>query len=209
MIAHLSGTVARTEANSVVLDVNGVGYRVFVPLSVLSNLPGAGQKTTLYTTLSVAPQTFDFTLYGFRTVEEQQTFQMLTSVSGVGPKVALSMLSVLDAGDLARAISGNDTRALTKVPGVGPKLAQRVCLELGERMAEFAFTQRVEALTAGQTPEENAAYEDVVEALVNLGYSRPDSRKAAERVLSNAQDKTNTPALIRDALNMLSGSGRR
>lgn len=207
MIAHLSGAVARIEANSVVLDVNGVGYRVFVPLTVLASLPEVGGKTTLYTAMAVRED--DISLYGFRTHEELQVFQIVTSVTGVGPKVGLSMLSVHEAGELARAISSNDTRALTKAPGVGPKLAQRVCLELGERMAEFAFTQRVESLTGGQTPQENAVFEDVVEALVNLGYSRPDSRKAAERVMSNATDKTNTAGLMREALNLLTSAGKR
>jgi Holliday junction DNA helicase RuvA len=209
MIAHLSGTVARTDANSVVVDVAGVGYRVFVPLGVLSNLPAEGGKLFLHTTLSVAPNTFEFTLYGFSSHEELQVFSLLTSVSGVGAKVALSMLSVLDVADLGRAISGNDTKTLTKVPGVGPKLAQRVCLELGERMAEFVFTQRIAAATASNTPAENEAFEDVVEALVNLGYSRPDSKKAAERVMSGSLDKANTGNLIRDALNLLASSGKR
>src|SRR5262249_42399877 len=114
----------------------------------------------------------------------------------------------LDAGELARAISSNDTKALTKIPGVGPKLAQRVCLELGERMAEFAFSQRLETMSATNTPQENAAFEDVVEALINFGYSRPDSKKAAERAIANAADKGNVPALVRDALNILSSGGR-
>src|SRR5215471_13947274 len=124
MIAHLSGTVARIEANnnSVVLDVNGVGYRVQVPLGVLSSLPEVGGKAMLYTLMVVRED--DITLYGFSTMDEQRTFQILTGVTGVGPKVGLSMLSVLDVGELARAISSNDTRALTKIPGVGPKLAQ-------------------------------------------------------------------------------------
>jgi holliday junction DNA helicase RuvA len=207
MIAHLNGAVTRIDANSVILDVNGVGYRVYAPVSVLAGLPEVGQKTLLHTIMAVRED--DITLYGFGTLEEQQVFQILTGVTGVGPKVALSMLSVLDVGELARAIAGNDTRALTKVPGVGPKLAQRVCLELGERMAEFSFTQRVDAMTSRQTPQENEAFEDVVEALINLGYSRPDSRKAAERAMANAADKTSVPAVIRDALNLLAGQGKR
>lgn len=207
MIAQLSGTVARQEANSVVLDVNGVGYRVFVPLSALSELPVNGATVTLYTTMVVRED--EMTLYGFRTLEEQQVFQIVTGVTGVGPKVALSMLSVLEADELARAIASNDTRALTQIPGVGPKLAQRLCLELGERMATMAFERRVDALAARATPQENAAFEDVVEALVNLGYSRADSRKAAERAITGATDRSNTPALIREALNLLTGAGRR
>ncbi len=206
MIAQLSGTVARLEANSVVLDVNGVGYLVYVPLSVLSSLPAAGGKATLFTTMAVRED--DITLYGFGSLEEQRAFQLVTSVTGVGPKVGLSMLSVLDTGELARAISTNDSKALTKVPGVGPKLAQRVCLEIGERMAEFAFSNRIEAMATSSTPQENAAFDDVVEALLNFGYSRLDSKKAAERALSSAADKTNVPGLVREALNILSTGGR-
>jgi Holliday junction DNA helicase RuvA len=180
-----------------------------VPLGVLSSMPDVGAKATLFTTLIITANTMELTLYGFGRTEEQQVFLLLTSVTGVGPKVALSMLSVLDVADLARAISGNDTKSLTKVPGVGPKLAQRICLELGERMAEFLFTARIEQAVSAETAAQNEAYEDVVEALVGLGYSRPDSRKAAERAIANAPDKANTPALIKDALNLLTSSGKR
>ncbi len=190
-----------------VLDVNGVGYRALVPLSVLASLPAPGGKATLQTIMIVRED--DITLYGFSSVEERDVFKLVTAVSGVGPKIALSMLSVMDAGELSRAISGNDVKALTKIPGVGPKLAQRVAYELGERMAEYAFSRRVDALASTETPAENAAFEDVVEALVNWGYSRADSRKAAERAVSNSVDKTNTPDLIREALNLLTGAGKR
>lgn len=209
MIAHLNGTVSRIEANSVVLDVGGVGYRLLVPLGVLSGLPEVGGKVTLFTTLVIAANTMELTLFGFARHEEQQVFSILTSVTGVGPKVALSMLSVLDVAELARAVSGNDTKSLTKVPGVGPKLAQRICLELGERMATFLFTARIEQALSPRVTEENAAYEDVVEALIGLGFSRPDSRKAADRAIANAADKTDTSALIKEALNLLTSSGKR
>jgi Holliday junction DNA helicase RuvA len=201
LIAQLTGLVAGTEANSVVLDVSGVGYLVYVPSSVLSVLPALGGRATLHTVMAVRED--DITLYGFASPDERHAFQILTSVTGVGPKVGLAMLSVYDTAELARAISSNDTKTLTRIPGVGPKLAQRVCLELGERMAELAFAQRVDALTARQTPEQNAAFDDVVEALVNWGYSRTDSKKAAERAISAAADKSNTPDLIRAALNLL------
>jgi Holliday junction DNA helicase RuvA len=206
MFAHLKGTVARIEANYVVLDVNGVGYRVVVPASALSSLPQAGGTAMLHVTMVVRED--EISLYGFLSLADLQVFQIVTGVTGVGPKVALSMLSVMDAAELARAIAGNDVKALTRVPGVGPKLAQRVALELGERMAEFSFAYRVDTAVAESAARENAAYEDVVEALINLGYSRPDSRKAAERAIANAADKSNTGTLIRDALNLLSNRGR-
>lgn len=206
MIAQLTGTVARVEANSVVLDVNGVGYRVYVPLSALASLSAESGRATLHTTMTVRED--DITLYGFQTLDEQRIFQLLIGVAGVGPKLALSMLSVFDAAELARIISTNDLKALTKVPGVGPKLAQRVSLELGERLAEFAFERRVEALATGRMPQENQAFEDVVEALIGLGYSRADSRKAAERALAQSEDKTNAPRMIAAALRLLTGAGR-
>ena len=209
MIAHLTGNVTRLEANSVVLDVHGVGYRVFVPLGVLSNLPAVGEQASLFTTLNVSSNTFEFTLYGFASHEEQQVFQLLTSVTGVGSKVALSMLSVFYAEELARIVSSNDVKSLTKVPGVGPKLAQRVALELGEKMSEFIFASRIDTFKSAATVADNESYEDVVEALVNLGYSRPDSKKAAERVISAAANKSDIPQLIREALNLLSSSGKR
>lgn len=202
MIARLTGTLAAIEANSVILDVNGVGYRAFVPLSALGNLPGIGGQATLHTVMIVRED--EITLYGFATVEERDLFQLLTSVTGVGPKVGLSFLSVMDAQALARAVSSNDIKALTRIPGVGPKLAQRVGLELGERMAQFLFDRRIDSAREEQFPESAGALEDVAEALVNLGYSRSDSRRAAERAAASAADKSDTPALIRDALNLLS-----
>ena len=134
MIAFLRGKVVASEANSVVLDVAGVGYRAFVPLNVLSTLAETGQEATLHTVMTVRED--DISLYGFATVEEREIFQIVTSVTGVGAKIGLSMLSVMDSAELARSISGNDVKALTKIPGVGPKLAQRIVLELGERMVQ-------------------------------------------------------------------------
>lgn len=207
MIAQLTGVVARTEANSVVLDVNGVGYRAYVPLSVLASMPGEGGKVTLHTSMVVRED--DITLYGFRSGEELAVFQSLTSVTGVGPKVALSMLSVLEGPELARAIASNDVKALTRVPGVGPKLAQRVALELGDQMARFAFENRVRTAEPGSDGGGGAVFEDVVEALVNLQYNRTDARKAAERVLAASGGAGDVPALLREALNLLSGGGKR
>ena len=202
MIAYLRGKVIATEANSVVLDVNGVGYRALVPLSVLSGLPDSGQEATLHTVMTVRED--DISLYGFATPEEREIFQILTSVTGVGAKIGLSMLSVMDSAELARAISGNDIKSLTRIPGVGPKLAQRVVLELGERMAQHVFDRRVESLQEGRAAERNAAFEDIVEALISLGYSRADSRRAAERALTSDADRP-TADLMRHALNLLSG----
>lgn len=205
MIAQLIGSVVRTESNCLILDVNGVGYLVFVPTSVLVHLPPDGEKLTLATHLVTRGQPdFEMTLYGFRDTSELQAFRLLISVSGVGPRVALAILSNMDVGELARALSTNDSRTITKVPGVGPKLAQKLCLELGDKMAESAFTQRAERAAAGkQTGEENAAYEDAIDGLVGLGYSRADARRAVDRAIANVSDKSNASNLITASLAIL------
>lgn len=210
MIAQITGTLVRTEGGSVVIDANGVGYLVYVPLSVLPLLPDVGGKTTLQTHMVLRGQPdMEMTLYGFLELGERAAFRILLGTSGVGPKVALALLSTLTVDELSRALSTNDTRTITKVPGVGPKLAQRMCLELGDKMATFAFEKRTERATAGeQTADENAAFEDVLDALVGLGYSRSDARRAADRALANATDKTNTSGLITSALALLT-SGKR
>jgi len=205
VIAQLTGVVARSEGNSVILDVGGVGFQVFVPVPTLASLPEAGGKVTLLTHLvgRVQPD-FDVTLYGFATPTELRAFKILLGVSGVGAKVALALLSTLDVAELARALSTNDTKSVTKVPGVGPKLAQRLCLELGDKMAAFAFEQKADRASAGQqTAQENAAYEDAVEGLIGLGYGRADVRRAVDRAFAAAADKTNASVLIRQALTLL------
>jgi Holliday junction DNA helicase RuvA len=210
MIAQLTGVVLRTEANSVILDVGGVGYQVFVPVTALSGLPEAGGKATLLTHLVARVQPdFEMTLYGFLDPQELHAFKILIGVSGVGAKVGLAMISSFSVTDLARAISTGDTKVITKAPGVGPKLALRICTELGDRMAAFVFEQRTDRAQATRhTAEENAAYEDVIEGLIGLGYGRPDARRAAERTMAAATDRTDTAALIAAALQFLTGAKR-
>ncbi len=205
MIAQLTGTLARSEANSVVLDVGGVGYQVFVPTPTFSSLPEVGGKLTLLTHLIVRED--DLSLYGFSTGPELAAFKLLLGASGVGPKVALALLSTLDVSEMARALSTSDTRSITRVPGVGPKLAQRLCLELGDKMAIFAFDRRADESEAGPgTAARNAAFEDVIDGLAGLGYSRADARRAAERAIAASGDAADTGALISSALQLLNGA---
>jgi Holliday junction DNA helicase RuvA len=191
----------------VVLDVGGVGYRVFAPLTTLAGLPAEGEEALLHTATVVRED--DISLYGFRTIDDLQVFNLLTLVNGVGPKVALNILSLLDVNQLSQAISTSDVRTITRVPGVGQKLAQRLILELGEKLTELAFAKRVDALVAKQQPGESEVFADLVEALVNLGYSRADSRKAAELVISRADDPDNISKLIMEANNLLASHRSR
>ncbi|MCL5283603.1 MAG: Holliday junction branch migration protein RuvA [Armatimonadetes bacterium] len=200
MIAQLTGRIAVKEISSVVLDVGGVGYRLSVPFSVSENLASPNETVTLYTHLVVRED--ELTLYGFLNQDELKVFEMLIGVNGVGPKVALSLLSASRADELAQAIANRELSSLTRTPGVGPKLAQRLILELADKMAELSLEVRVAALT-GKPDLSKAQRDDVVEALVNLGYSRADARRAADIAISNLPVSEDHAAVIRAALNWL------
>jgi holliday junction DNA helicase RuvA len=209
LIAQLTGTVARVVGSAVVLDVNGVGYRVAVPVSVLEQLPiGGTEKVTLVTHLQVRED--DLSLYGFLDDTNLKVFELLLTVSGVGPKVALALLSALSAEDLARAVSANDTRTLTRVPGVGARTAQRIALDLKEKFAALGFERRVETIANREAVRQGDAgqdtLEDVVSALENLGYNKNDARRAADSAraeITQAGRAVAFPDLLRNALNRL------
>ena len=208
MIAQLTGTVARIAAGYIVLDVNGVGYKVGVPLSTLETLPKDGSPVTLMTHLIVRED--DMSLYGFMDEMDLRVFELLLTVSGVGPKVGLAMLSGMSADDLARTVGSEDVRTLTKVPGVGAKTAQRMVLELRDKFAALGFERRVDSISSGgKTKQKDAAEtvaDEVASALENLGYSRVDSRRAADGALEEKLKDgpaPDFPTLFRAALNRL------
>ena len=134
MIYCLTGKIVKKSLNAVVLSCGGVGYYTQCPASVAGALPGVGQEATLYTVMSVTEN--DVSLYGFATEEQQACFEMLTAVSGVGPKVGLAILSVMEPQRVALAISAGDHKAFKAASGVGPKLAQRIVLELKDKVAK-------------------------------------------------------------------------
>lgn len=205
MIARLVGTLAHAEANIVIIDVAGVGYKVSVPVNTLGQLGAVGAPVTLYIHTSVRED--DIALYGFSSMDQQKVFELLLGVSGIGPKVALSILSGMEVSALADAVAAGDVRTLTRVPGLGPKNAQRLVLELREKMQLMAFERRADQQAATRTRlPEDVIVADVVDGLTNLGYNRNDARKAAERAMGDAADKTNTASLLRAALNLLTKS---
>lgn len=198
MIAELSGALTRVGADFVVVNVGGVGYKVYAPLSVIADMPPVDNEIKLFTFTYVKEDAL--TLYGFSDLDQQALFELLLTVSGVGPKVALNILSVLPVEHLADAIATDNHAALVRIPGIGSKTAQRIVLELKEKIATLRWERRVERLAK---PAEQEVLADVVEGLVALGYNRNDSRDAAERALSAVADKTNSAAVVREALNLL------
>ena len=178
MIAHLRGSILEKYPNRIVIDVNGVGYDVFVPLSTFYGLgdPGAAIALRIHTHVREDA----FLLYGFATLLEQELFERLIGVSGIGPKVALAVLSGIEPQEFIRAIERGDLARLTAIPGVGKKTSERIVLELKDRLPR-AHVMAV--ATGSAVPDAPGLRDDVVSALVNLGYHRPLAEKAAEAAI--------------------------
>ena len=214
MIAQLRGHVVRIAAPTLVLDVNGVGYRVSVPASVLENLPTDGTPLTLITHMQVRED--DMSLFGFLDDQELEVFNLLLSVSGVGPKASLAMLSALGSVGIAKAVAGEDVRTLTKVPGIGTRTAQRLVVDLKEKMLPIGLGgggttspqgTTKPSVTAQPAVHPNALIADVISALQNLGYPKADAVKAAESAHEQLQGTGVIPefaAVLRAALSHLS-----
>ncbi len=170
MFYHLTGTVVEIIPNSVILDVNGIGFQIYTSLNTLSVLH-SGESAKLYISESIGETNYD--LYGFSDLQEKRFYELLISVSGVGPKAAVSLLSSVTPDTLALAIMNDDARILTSAPGIGKKIAQRIILELrdkiGKEAAELSAQNSSFAQPAVHT--ENAAVSDAISALNVLGYS--------------------------------------
>ena len=191
MIAFLRGRVLQREPNRIVLDVQGVGYEVHVPLSTYYDAADEGDELSLRIYTHVREDALQ--LYGFLTDLERHTFERLISVSGIGPKLAIAVLSGLDAPELVAAVQRGDVLRLTGIPGIGRKTAERIVLELKDRLAHVALAA-VADVPAPMSPVERTRA-DLLSALHNLGYHRPQAEKAVESVLTTAPDATFEAAL--------------
>jgi holliday junction DNA helicase RuvA len=172
MIASLSGTILQVEENSLIVGVGGVGLRVFVPSTVLEDTGGAGRPVRLHTHLIVREQ--ELALYGFATAEDRQLFETLLGVSGVGPKVALSILSTLSPELIQGAIAREETAVLQRVPGIGKKTAERLMFQLRDKLD----ISQISSLT----PLTGDADTDVIDILTGLGFSIVEAQTALQRV---------------------------
>jgi Holliday junction DNA helicase RuvA len=181
VIAHISGTLAQKVPGEVVVDVAGVGYQVFIPLNVFYRLPEVGAALSLQIYTHVREDALQ--LFGFQDLADKQVFLLLLSVSGIGPKLAVNILSGIAAQDLARALKDGDQARLMAIPGVGRKLAERMIVELKEKFAGLAPTGADSAAAEG-APQ---LLLDAVSALVNLGYKRPEAEKVVRDVLRRGE----------------------
>jgi Holliday junction DNA helicase RuvA len=182
LIAHLRGTIFEKHPNRLIIDVAGVGYDVFVPLSTFYGLGEPGSEIALRVHTHVREDAL--LLYGFATLLEQDLFERLIGVSGIGPKLALAVLSGIEPPDLVRAIERGDVARLTAIPGVGKKTSERIVLELKDRLPRV----QIAAIGAGGAAPAGLLRDDLLSALMNLGYHRPLAEKAMDAALKSAPD---------------------
>jgi Holliday junction DNA helicase RuvA len=204
MIAHLSGTLLSKQATSVILDVGGVGYEVSIPLSTFYELDELGSKVQLRIYTHVREDSLQ--LYGFKTARERELFMRVISVSGIGPKLGITLLSGMSADEMIASIRTNNLARLTLIPGVGRKTAERLVIELRDKIAALSSVELEDKLGAKPEPSatetEDVVRSDALSALVNLGYQRSAAEKAITATLSEGGEIT-VESVLRGSLRRL------
>ena len=189
MIAHIKGTIIYIDEKFVIIDVNGVGYKVFVTIDILSECK-QGEESSFWTYTAVRENSID--IYGFTTNQEMSFFELLLSVSGIGPRSALSVLNVAPIETLKKAIASGDTSYLNKVSGIGKKTAEKIIIELRDKLISYKDEEGVHSLR-----DEG----DIIEALKALGYSQSEAREALKQVPDSIEGAN---ARIKEALKVVS-----
>lgn len=192
MIAYITGRIVYKGSDSIIIENNGIGYEIYVPVSTLCNLPTENQNVNLFIYPHIKDETL--TLFGFLTMIEKKVFLLLTSVAGIGPKLAMNVLSGIGIQDLLNAVVEEDIGRLSKIPGVGVKTAKRIILELKEKFKLLLMTEGIK--------KDTSLLRDAISALVNLGYPLDK----AEKVVKEASMQLNDPsleALIKESLRIM------
>lgn len=194
MYAYIKGVLTEKEYDTAVIETGGVGYLIMIPQSVYEILPGIGSEVKLYTHLAVKED--DMSLYGFESKEMLKTFRLLLGVSGVGPKAALSILSTLNLSDLRFAILSGDVKSISKAQGIGKKSAERIVLELKDKLE---IGENVEEVAAGVPNDSvNAVRKQAIEALMSLGYTSAEATKCVYEV--EVMENENVESILQQAL---------
>ena len=197
MIAHLKGQLNYKSPEHSIVDVNGVGYKVFTPLSTYYALPPPGKIVSLRIHTRVRED--DIKLFGFLTEEEQTIFEKLITINKVGPKLALGILSGMSPADLLTAVMNKDAARLSAIPGVGKKTAERLALEMKDKLADLTLDMEHQP---DANPQEGF-YEDALSALINLGYKKPQAEKALKLTYDENGKDSSLENLIKASLNNL------
>ena len=197
MLAYIKGTLEMKTKNFIVIDVGGLGYKVFVPETTINSLGEIGENIKVHTYYRVRED--DISIYGFRTAEELRTFELLLSVSGVGAKSALTMLSCIEPSEFAIAVISNNVKLLTQIPGIGTKSAQRIILELKDKLKAEQDEEQFEQSKL-KSAKINETVQEAISGLMVLGYSRKDIEKAFEHL---AVESSSVEDLIKNGLILL------
>jgi Holliday junction DNA helicase RuvA len=201
MIGYLKGQLLQKKPNLVVVDVHGVGYEVQIPLTSFYELPAEGNEVALKIHTHVRED--QISLFGFHSQREKDLFLKLISISGIGPKLGIAILSGAKVEELAQAVSEGNLARLTSIPGVGRKTAERVVLELKSQIAPFLLPEQAQTIRDAAKPD--GLQEDVLSALVNLGYPRPAAEKAFAHVARSGECERTFEDLLRYTLRRLAG----
>jgi holliday junction DNA helicase RuvA len=197
MIAHLKGQLSYKSPEHSIVDVNGVGYKVFTPFSTYYSLPKLGESVSLRIHTRVRED--DLKLFGFLTEEEQTVFEKLITINKVGPKLALGILSDMSIADLLTAVMNKDAARLSAIPGVGKKTAERLALEMKDKLADLAVDMEHQP----DADHQDGFYEDALSALINLGYKKPQAEKALTSAYYKNGKDSSLEDLIKESLNNL------
>jgi len=200
MIARISGTLIYKHVTYVIVDAHGIGYRVFVPLTTFYELPDIGQPVDLNIHTHVKQDSIN--LFGFYTHEERDIFQLMISVTGIGPRLALNILSGISARELIRTVSNENLSRLVNIPGVGKKMAQRLVIELRDKAMKLT-SDEVVGEPGGKMTADELMKEDAMSALINLGYKSHKVREILDRVINETKEALTLDVLLKKALKIL------
>lgn len=201
MIAYIKGLLVQSTPLFVVIDVHGIGHKVFIPPSLLSKLPQLHQEVLLQTSFVV--RELSQTLYGFLTIQDRDLFEALMGVSGIGPKLALSIIGHLPGQELYQAITNSRILVLSKVPGIGKKTAERLIIEMRDKIGNYISVDQNEFVAHSYSDPMTQKINDAMSALINLGYNQVTAQKAIKKTLKDMPETANLSELITAALKFI------
>lgn len=194
MFAFLKGSLIEVRAQKIILDVNGIGYEIYIPASVLTRLPQLGSAVLLHTCFVVRENSQ--ALYGFLSHHEKEMFEVLINVSGIGPKLGLSIIGHLPLDVIQEAISRNDIVTISKVPGIGKKMAEKLIVELRDKLPGLFSSNPSDYSVSIPLDSRSQVIQDAMSALTNLGYSQIKAKKAIEQVIEKSEEEYDLTTLI-------------
>lgn len=202
MIALIKGILLYKSISHIIVEANGVGYRIFVPLTTFYDLPDMNEPVTLHIHTHVRADAIN--LFGFWTGEEKNVFELMLSVSGIGPRLAMNILSGISSEELIRAVSYGNLNRLVSIPGVGKKMAERMILELKDKIVKLSSYEAIYR-SDDDIKVYDSMIDDVLSALINLGYKNQRAREVLDKIINEANETLTLDVLLKKALKILAG----